>query len=448
MVNLNLFSRPKAGIAEAGIGLVCLPSETHGKKVDEAPQSISLQQKYNNAYDNFPLVAATVDITCEQVVQKYHFEGPNSESLQKWCDKFNQGDAFYRICKSMLRNGNCWIEYPKKGGKMVEQKILDPKWMVTYRTKTGEVIGHAQVIDGMTKVLWGTTGDGTKDSGFKKRRKLADVVHFKFNALNSDKYGTSLIHPCLAMLDVKDRVESDLKTIVRRYAAPIIHAQVGDEMHPPSADDMSSAENTLEDIYADTEYVTSYLVKLTTLEFKGKGLDVGPIIQHVDNQIVTGLQTPLVLLGRGEGTDRAVAEVQLRSFGRHIKSIQRQIKIQFEDKVIVGQGLGGKNDKLIWDFAEEREKVEEIDLIRGLKKDGIITAQKANELLPPKYEEKLPEHLVNPQMGMGFGNEQTGKAPGQQNQYQYQQGPNSIKDNANDPTKVRKEKTTGDTKQK
>lgn len=430
--------RPKVGIREDGIGLV--HRGMFGKN-DNEPQDISLQQQYDNAYNNYPLVAAAIDIQCEQAVQDFYFEGPNSRKLANLADKLNLGNEFYKVCKCGLKNGNCWVEFPKnKKKQIVSMKILDPKTMTAYRTNTGNVIGHSQEINGMNKVLWGSTGDATKDSQFQKRRPLSDIVHFKFNSLNSEKYGSSLIHPVLPMLDIKDRIESSLKVIVQRYAAPIIHAQVGDETHVPSEDDMTDAESQLEDIYADTEYVTSYLVKMSVLGFEGKGLNLEPILMHIDNQIVTGLQTPLVLLGRGEGTDKAVAEVQLRSFTRHIKCIQRVLKIEFEDKVIVGQGLGTSKDKLVWDIVEEREKELEIDMIRGLKKDGIITAQKANDLLPEKYREKLPEHMrgdnpLNPFLG------QTGRAFGQQDQYPFQQGANKIKDNATDPTKKRDNKS-------
>lgn len=437
----NIFgeSQPRAGIKESGIGLMAL--STFGDS-DEEPQNVPLQQRYENAYNNFPIVSAAIDITCEQVVQNFFYEGPNAKKLTKLSDDMNLGEKFYRITKCMLKNGNCWVEFPKdKKGQIKEVKILDPRFMTTYRTKVGDVIGHSQDINGASKVLWGTTGDSSKDAHFTKRRPLSHIVHFKFNALNSDKYGTSLIHPTLTMLDIKDQIESDTRTIVQRYAAPIIHAQVGDEMHPPTEEDVASAESHLEDIYADTEYVTSYLVKMNVLGFEGKGLDVAPILQHVDSQIISGLQVPAALIGKGADVDKAIAEVQLRTFTRHVKAIQRILKIDFEDKVIVGQKLGTNKDKLIWEVVEEREMELAIDIIRGLKKDGVITAQKANDLLPIKFHEKLPEHMSGQISPMDLMGGQTGRAPGQQDQYPYQKGANKVKDNANDPTKKRDNKT-------
>ena len=46
-----------------------------------------------------------------------------------------------------------------------------------------------------------------------------------------------------------------------------------------------------------------------------------------------------------------------------------------------------------------------MDIIIKLKQSGIITAQKANDLLPEEFQEKLPEMPEFPVMG------QTGKVP-------------------------------------
>ena len=73
--------------------------------------------------------------------------------------------------------------------------------------------------------------------------------------------------------------------IFKRYAAPIIHAQVGDETHPPSEADVGEIETKLQDIYSDTEYVTSHLVKMDVLGFKDKMMDLPSVLDHVDKNI-------------------------------------------------------------------------------------------------------------------------------------------------------------------
>ena len=428
------FGKAKLGIKEAGIGILARNNSFDVGGIDNEEQNISIQQRYNNSYNNFPIIAGAIDITAEQAIQNFYFEGSDKEKCEKFADDHNLGVVFYSLCKHLLRNGNCWIEFPKKGEEIIEVKMIDPVTMTTWRMKTGEVIGHSQNIDLSKRVLWGTTGDATKDAQFSKRAKLSDIAHFTFNKFGGDKYGNSIIHPVLPLLNIKDRIESDLMVIVRRYAAPIIHAQVGDETHLPSNDDITTVKNGLKDIYADTEYVTNFLTKMSVIGFEGKALRLGEITKHIDSQIIAGLQVPAVLLGLGEGTNKAVAEVQLRSFGRHIKSIQRQMKTQFEDMVIVKQMGLNPDNKLIWGEAEEREYEIGMDIIRGLVTDGLITPQKANDLLPPKFHEELPEEMKtkNPMMAQAERSQA-------QNQKPFQKGADKIKDNPTDPTLKQKE---------
>ena len=58
---------------------------------------------------------------------------------------------------------------------------------------------------------------------------------------------------------------------------------------------------------------------MEVLAFKGKGIDPQPILNHIDEQIMIALHTPPVLIGKGGGQDRAVAEVNLRVFSVYIK---------------------------------------------------------------------------------------------------------------------------------
>jgi len=163
-------------------------------------------------------------------------------------------------------------------------------------------------------------------------------------------------------------------------------------------------------------------------------MDIKTPVEYLDQQIITGGQTPPVLLGMG-GSNKADAEVQLRAFGRHIKAIQRELKYEFEDKIIVNQGIGDKNDKLIWEKSEEREWESDVDIIRGLVTDGILTPQKANDLLPERFNETLPE--VEDDSGWDMDDPNSVKKP-RPNQMKN----DKVKDNPNDPTLTTKDKKT------
>ena len=92
----GIFSKPILGLKESGIGLVSR-SSSYGTIIDEEPQNVSLQQKYLNAYHRVPIVSASIDITAEQAVQDFYFEGPNSVRLTKWAEVVNLPQKLQKI---------------------------------------------------------------------------------------------------------------------------------------------------------------------------------------------------------------------------------------------------------------------------------------------------------------------------------------------------------------
>jgi hypothetical protein len=220
-------------------------------------------------------------------------------------------------------------------------------------------------------------------------------------------------------------MEANLGKLLKKYVAPLIWAKVGSDEMPAQADAVTSVASTLKDLHAESEIVTSHLIDLQVLNFDNKGMDLKTPLAHVEQQIITGGQVPPVLLGIiGSGMEKG-SEVQLRSFGRRIKSIQRETKIEFEDNIIQRFNLGTPEDKLVWTKAEEREWEIDTDILRGLVTDGIMTPQKANDQLPPKFQEELPEpeELMEPRPTQ----RKAGKL---------------INDNPNDPTQTTKVKRT------
>ena len=430
---MGLFSRR---IKEAGVALVKKSSRYNntvltGEDENNFNKRMERYRQYRRAYDRIPLVTAIIDVQADQAVQSFYFEGPNKEKLAKFADKANLMRFFHRITKSMLIYGNAYVEVNGN-----ELKVLNPIWMDVWRKPTGEIIGYTQIIEDNYAVLWGTTGNSSIDEKFSKHIGSFDMLaHFKYNVLGSEKYGTSVIESLMISLQQKLDMEDDLKKVLFKYVAPLIWAKVGTDEFPANETAVSSISSTLRGLQAESEVTTSHLVDLSVLDFNAKGMDINTPITHIEQQIITGGQVPPVLLGR-EGKGKADSEVQLRNFGRHIKSIQRELKYEFEDQIIVGQGLGTPEDKLIWEKSEEREWEIDVDIIRGLVTDGVITPQIAIDLLPPRFREKLPV----PDFSDTPLNQQSTGIGGQQKPRPTQRKKSKVTDNPNDPTQTTKNK--------
>jgi len=430
-------------VREGGKALVQVPKSKASSLLsmdpeDNVSERVEKFQKLRRSYERVPLITAIIDVQADQTVQNFYFDGPNSKKLTEMADKVNLMRFFHRITKSMLLYGNAYVEIVKKGKEIEELKIINPIWMDTWRKDTGEVIGFTQIISGKEKVLWGSTGKPEMDAKFEKRIKSIDsIAHFKYNVLGSEKYGRSIIAPVLGPLQAKLDIEMDLAKVIHKYVAPLIWAKVGNDQFPANDTAVSTISSTLNDLQAESEVTTSHLVDLQVLDFNAKGMDIKTPVDYMDQQIITGGQTPPVLLGMG-GENKAEAEVQLRAFGRHIKAIQRELKYEFEDNIIVKQGIGNEKDKLVWERSEEREWESDVDIIRGLVTDGILTPQKANDLLPERFNEELPDPTeLNPLL-----NQNSQGPDGVQIPRDNQMKNDKVKDNPKDPTMTTKDKKT------
>lgn len=397
-------------LSESGMGLVSRGSVF--KKVDDTQEDEEIVQDFKlfrNAYLNVPLVKGMVDVKTDQTIQEFYFQGPNEKKLNKFKNDRNLMHFFHRIATLLNIYGNAYGEVVIKNGEQPELKILNPEWIRVIRSKSGDVIGYIQRIEGNDVGVWGTTGDVAKDALMRSdptkfKGKLESIFHFKLNVLGSDKYGTSMIRPMLPLLQTKMDMEADLSKALKRYISPLIWVKVGNNDLPASETDIQTVSQELQDIHSESELVTSHLVDAQVLGFNGKGMDIKTPFEHVDKQIISAGQVPPFLLGVGN-SDRATAEVGLRAFTRHVKSIQRVLKESFEDQIMRFHGLGSDQDELIWVQADERETDMEIDRLRGLTTDGLLTPQKANSLLPPKFHEKLPnpQELATPRSSQGKG---------------------------------------------
>jgi len=421
-------------VKEGGMALVKTSSSRSKTLTEDTSddQRVEKNKQFKRAYERIPLVTAIIDVQADQTVQEFFFEGPNEEKLTKFGDKNNLMRFFHRVTKSMLLYGNAYVEIVKKGEEVEEMKVLDPVWMKVYRKPTGDVIGYGQIIQNKEEVLWGTTGDSQENSKFKKHvSKIDDIAHFRYNVLGSEAYGRSVLEPLMTSLFAKVDMEKDLKNVIFKYVAPLIWAKCGNDQFPANQPIIDTIAGTLKDLSSKSEISTTHLVELSVLDFQAKGMDIKTPIDHIEQQIVTGGQVPPILLGRASDSGDKQAEVQLRNFGRHIKSIQRELKYEFEDNIIVKAGIGTEEDKLIWAKADEREWEIDVDIIRGLVTDGVLSPQKANDLLPPRFRETLPKLDLMNQNDSGPGGVQSPRAS---------QGKNTkVKDNPNNPTKTTKD---------
>ena len=471
---MGIFTRFKRKVTEAGQALVVKGGNNVSTVLIDNisdDQRVEEFKVYERAYTRVPLITAIIDVTANQVVQDFFFEdsgellkdakkakgdtkeaiilnelpkNQGAEDLNKWADKINLSQFFHKMTKSMLIYGNGYCEIIKEGDEVTQLKVIDSKWITVYREPTGDIMGYGQIIEKKHFVLWGTTGDKQIDKKFETHISKLDnqIAHFKHNVLGGDKYGMSIIKPLIPTLNSKLDMEENLKKVIFKYVAPLIVATVGNNDFPANPTAVADISNTLKDLQAESELTVSHLVDLKVLDFNAKGMDIATPMNHMDQQIITGGQVPPVLLSLTEKSDASDADVGIRGFGRRIKSIQREIANEFEDNIIVPLGLGTEDMKLKWEKTDERDWEVDVDILRGLVTDGILSPQKANDLMPPKYKEILPDPVEQAaKMAAATGANQGPPGENGPRPTQKKDG-KTVKDNPNNPTKTTKNPRT------
>src|SRR3990167_566126 len=388
------------------------------------PKDVETWKRYKRAYEHIPIVAAAIDVSVDNAVQNFYITGRKDiakkskkkleepeentsddiykEEIKKLISKFNLVEFFYNVAKQMLIYGNSFVEIVKTDEEgIVDLKILDPLTMYVNRNEKGNFSENQE--DAYLQYL---EGKPMNPINFK----YDEIVHFKWNPVGENAYGNSIIAPLIAVLQIKINTEANLDVMIDKFASPLRHFKIGTPDRPASQGEIDAFNSDLQGIQADTELVTDDRVAAEILETKqGAQTNLGPALEYIENQVVAGLQTPLVFLGRGN-TDRAAAETQLDMFDRKAKVLQRVIKRTAEMQIfkvhlelIFGEIENEEIPELTWGDPQQRQSREDIEQIINLKSAGVISAQKANDLLPEEFREALPQELKNPMSGNGLG---------------------------------------------
>jgi len=286
---------------------------------EQPPVSLATLVEY---YLKDPAVMASVDYMSEQIagVGFYTVCEPDFEDAKKIIDDFcatvNMDNLLMQTSKEVVFGGNSfWEKVLNKQKKLVRLKIL-PLSSIKFiqRDKYGRLELFVQQI-GAEKVEF------TPDQ----------IIHFCLNPLDGSAWGTGILHSLAstkqidertvrpAFLDIKARLEDDIQKIVHRYAAPKRlwnFEGVGDEKLE------KEYAPTIQDAPVDADFVTNKPVTVDSLDIN-PGARFDGMIDHINSQVVQGLQTPMTRLLTTPGFTEASSTVADDASQRKIMYLQR-----------------------------------------------------------------------------------------------------------------------------
>lgn len=380
---------PKNRIIKEVKGKVDIPKTFRKDIGEDHPTDFELLEKI---YKKVPIIAGAINKTVDVCVSSDFVIKSDNILIQKELNalmkKINFDLLLRNIVKDMMIFGNAFVEITYDGfGGISELTILNPKSMYVKRNEEG-------VIEGFTQYMKGKVTD-------KQNFVPKEIAHFAYNIIGDCAYGYSIIAPLVQIIENKLNMEKAMMTLMERKANAPIHIKAGTPEEPCHDEDITALANELYYLREKTEWVTDHRVDIGTIDFAGKIMNFAPYNEHFENQLVYGLEVPIVLLGRG-AIPEGLARVQLEAFARRINSIRLLLENVIENKifkrVISSKGLQGKAE-FEWEPQAEEDKWAEVERLANLLHTNLSpnTRMAIEQKIVKLLKIELPKQQLLPQ---------------------------------------------------
>jgi hypothetical protein len=255
------------------------------------------------------------------------------ESVLKFIKRINngqaQGSAFLNLIRGWIIDtdvfGNGYLELQYNSGKndIIGLSPIHPK-TIDFKRDRGKIILDQS----------GMPVSYEQDvNGKKKDIPIEKVAHLKFNVLGDEFLGYSTIEPMYQQLLWLANIQEGIATATKRAGWPLHDITVGTADDPATQKDLDEAEKAAKNLNAASSYVHSHLFKTKIVESS----ITKNFVNYPDpfvNMIVAATGIPrFILLGIGEGTNRATAQVLSKHLRPMIQSLQMKTKLEVERQI-------------------------------------------------------------------------------------------------------------------
>jgi len=204
------------------------------------------------------------------------------------------------------------------------------------------------------------------------------VAHFPFNLVGDSPYGYSIIHSIYKITENLLNMQSNAAILLDRKSNSPVHIKIGSDEYPAKPSDIEDFGNNLQNITARTEWVTNHVTDINVVGFEGKLLNLAPYAKHYTQQMLFGLEVPLVLMGEGN-IPEGLARTQMEAFQLRIKSIQENVEHMIESlifkRLLTLHGFG-EDEEIEFEWGMESETEGEIGMLMDLIKTPLSPGAK------------------------------------------------------------------------
>ena len=360
--------------------------EFRGETFDELikfPKGLGAKHPFNfedleKVYKKYGALAGGVNKITSSVVTDFKIKLKNPNA-QKIIDDFLHDTNFHTVTNTWVREGilkgNGFIEIDLEETKV---RVMNANHMFVKRNKKGKVIEYNQWIKPLNKF--------NRDSKDLISFKPNQIAHLQINKMPNDPYGIGMVWSNERIIENLVKNEQDLQTLTSRKAGQPYHVKVGQPGAITPKGIVDQIKSDLQFLTNSTEWVTDGDIEIKEIEFKGLGKNITETQMYFWRMLLAGLEVPEVLMGSGQ-LNEGIAKVQLKAYGRKIKSIQNQVADIIEEKIIrpllrshegIVEGKRITFDEVpvfIWELPDEEDITDKLKLYQTYLNTDNISAE-------------------------------------------------------------------------
>ena len=274
---------------------------------------------------------------------------------------------------------------PKKAKDLIGFTPVHPINIDFKRDETGQNIAfkeNSNIPEG-----WTFKKDPTSVSSITL--PIGKIAHLKYNVIGDELLGMSSIEPIYKTGERLMKIEEGITQGILTHGNPLHDVIVGDESHPPTKKMIDSVSEEVSGLNTKSEYVHPPWIRVGQIESFSLGKSPN-YMQPLITAISANFEVPeFILLGRGEGTNKATAQAMINFIHQTIEPLQQAQALYFEEQILAPlmKIKGIKEIPMIeWNEILPSDPIELATAIKTLSETiiedkVIITFEEARELL-------------------------------------------------------------------
>ena len=164
--------------------------------------------------------------------------------------------------------------------------------------------------------------------------ELDRIANLSYNFIGDELLGMSSIEPVYKTSERLLKIEEGVTQGILTHGNPLHDVIVGDESHPPTKKMIDDTSDEVAGLNTKSEYVHPPWIRVGQIESFSLGKSPN-YMQPFITAIAANFEVPeFILLGRGEGTNKATAQAMVNFINQTIQPLQQMQAMYFEEKIL------------------------------------------------------------------------------------------------------------------